>query len=243
MMQIRPNEARGKANFGWLDSRHSFSFGHYFDPQHMGFGPLRVINEDRVAPGQGFGTHGHQNMEILSYVLDGALEHKDSMGTGSIIRPGDLQRMSAGTGVQHSEYNASQTDPVHFLQIWIVPEAQGLQPSYEQVSFPLEERRNRLRLLASRDGREGSVTVHQDVDLYAGVLDPGQSVSHRPELERSIWIQIARGRVELAGQELIAGDGVALSDLQELIPDLRLRATEHAEVLLFDMGNAARSTH
>ncbi len=239
MMFIRPGEARGKANFGWLDSRHSFSFGQYFDPAHMGFGPLRVINEDRVKPGQGFGTHGHKDMEILSFVLDGALEHKDNMGNGSIIRPGDLQRMTAGTGVLHSEYNASQSEDVHFLQIWIVPEAQGLTPGYEQLSFPLEERRNQLRLIGSRDGRDGSVTVHQDVSLYTGVIDAGESVSFTAQENRGIWVQVTRGSLTLGETELVAGDGVALEGAQ----DISLTALEDAEVLLFDMVAPGSKTH
>ena len=239
MMFIRPGEARGKANFGWLDSRHSFSFGQYFDPAHMGFGPLRVINEDRVKPGQGFGTHGHKDMEILSFVLDGALEHKDNMGNGSIIRPGDLQRMTAGTGVLHSEYNASQSEDVHFLQIWIVPEAQGLTPGYEQLSFPLEERRNQLRLIGSRDGRDGSVTVHQDVNLYTGVIDAGESVSFKARENRGIWVQVTRGSLTLGETELVAGDGVALEGAQ----DISLTALEDAEVLLFDMVAPGSKTH
>src|SRR5919206_2650347 len=173
MITLRPAAERGAENLGWLDSRHTFSFGHYYDPKHMGFGPLRVINEDRVRGGAGFATHGHRDMEIISYVLEGALEHKDSIGTGSVIRPGDVQRMSAGTGIVHSEFNASRSEPVHFLQIWIIPERAGLAPGYEQKTFPVEERRNRLRLVASRDGRDGSLTVHQDVGLYASLLDPG----------------------------------------------------------------------
>ncbi|MEM9760141.1 MAG: pirin family protein [Pseudomonadota bacterium] len=239
MMFIRPGEARGKANFGWLDSRHSFSFGQYFDPAHMGFGPLRVINEDRVKPGQGFGTHGHKDMEILSFVLEGALEHKDNMGNGSIIRPGDLQRMTAGKGVLHSEYNASQSDDVHFLQIWIVPETQGLEPGYEQLSFPLEERRNQLRLIGSRDGRDGSVTVHQDVNLYTGIIDAGETVSFTTRENRGIWVQVTRGALKLGDTDLVAGDGVALEGAQ----DLSLNALEDAEVLLFDMAAAGGTTH
>lgn len=232
MMQLRPGNARGASNFGWLDSRHSFSFGDYFDPAHRGFGPLRVINEDRVAAGKGFGTHGHKDMEILSYVLEGALEHKDSMGNGSIIRPGDLQRMSAGTGVRHSEYNASATDGVHFLQIWIVPRTQGMQPGYEQLAFPLAERHNTLRLIASADGRNGSVTIHQDVDLFAGVLDAGKAVTYTAESRRSLWLQVARGSVELDKHRLTAGDGVAM----ESIGEVAIKATEAAEVLLFAMA-------
>src|SRR5580692_9124694 len=174
MIAVRPAAERGTANFGWLDSRHTFSFGHYYDANHMGFGALRVINEDRVTPGRGFDTHGHQDMEIVSYVLEGALEHKDSIGTGSVIRPGDVQRMSAGTGVRHSEFNGSRTEPVHFLQIWIIPDRRGHEPGYEQKTFAESERRGQLRLVASRDGRAGTVTLHQDVALYVGLLDEGQ---------------------------------------------------------------------
>ncbi|MEM6660550.1 MAG: pirin family protein [Pseudomonadota bacterium] len=232
MQTLRPSNERGKANFGWLDSRHSFSFGQYMDPDHMGFGPLRVINEDKVAPGAGFGTHGHANMEILSIVLDGALEHKDSVGNAAVIRPGDVQRMSAGTGVQHSEYNASKSDPVHFLQIWIIPEADGLEPSYEEVSIPTAERAGRLRLLGSRDGRDGSVTIHRDVDLFGSVLAAGESLFHTIGPKRGVWVQMIRGRATINGEEAAAGDGVALS--RE--PDIRIEATEDAEFLLFDMA-------
>ena len=233
MIAIRQASDRGVANFGWLDSRHTFSFGHYYDPQFMGFGPLRVINEDKVKPGQGFGTHGHSDMEIISYVLDGALEHKDSLGTGSIIRPGDVQRMTAGTGVRHSEYNASDIDPVHFLQIWILPERDGLEPSYEQKNFSEEEKRGKLRLVGSRDGREGSVTIHQDVNLYSALLDGSESVTHELEDSRKGWVQVARGSLELNGQVLSAGDGVALSGPQTL----EIKGLDNAEVLLFDMTN------
>ena len=232
MLQVRAGNERGTANFGWLNSRHTFSFGHYYDPEHMGFGPLRVINEDRVEPGQGFGTHGHSDMEIISYVLDGALEHKDSLGTGSIIRPGDVQRMSAGTGVRHSEYNASDSEPVHFLQIWILPERDGLEPSYEQKHFGVAERASQLRLVGSRNGRDGSITIHQDVDLYAAVLAPNQSVQHTLADGRKGWVQVARGAIRLNGEALTAGDGVALSG--PLAIDIE--ATDDAEVLLFDMG-------
>jgi redox-sensitive bicupin YhaK (pirin superfamily) len=232
MIAIRHAEQRGLANLGWLNSRHTFSFGHYFDPGFMGFGPLRVINEDRVEPGQGFGTHGHEDMEIISYVLDGALEHKDSMGNGSIIRPGDVQRMSAGTGVRHSEFNASQTDLVHFLQIWIIPEKRGLEPSYEQTHFPDEEKRGKLRLVGSRDGRDGSVTIHRDVDLYAAVLADGDSVDFELRNGRKAWLQVARGSVTLDAQQLYPGDGVAL----EGTATIEIVGTSDAEVLLFDMG-------
>ncbi|MEO0617402.1 MAG: pirin family protein [Pseudomonadota bacterium] len=231
MLAIRPAEERGVANFGWLDSRHTFSFGQYHDPRFMGFGPLRVINEDRVKPSQGFGTHGHSDMEIISYVLDGALEHKDSLGTGSIIRPGDVQRMTAGTGVRHSEFNASEEDPVHFLQIWILPEKNGLAPSYEQKAFTAEDKRGQLRLVGSRDGREGSVTIHQDVDLYASLLAEGESVSHEFAEGRFGWLQVARGSVRLDGNVLTAGDGVALKDASRITID----GVDDAEILLFDM--------
>jgi redox-sensitive bicupin YhaK (pirin superfamily) len=231
-LALRKSEERGKANFGWLDSRHSFSFGHYHDPAHMGFGPLRVINEDKVAPGGGFPTHPHSNMEIISYVLEGALEHKDSIGTGSVIRPGDLQRMTAGSGVRHSEFNASKTDPVHFLQIWVIPETQGLKPSYEQKSFSVEEKRGKLRLVGSRDGRENSVTIHQDVDLYATVLKAGEAVSHTIADGRGAWVQVVRGAAILNGTRLDAGDGVAVSRSGTLA----LEGAGDTEVLLFDMG-------
>lgn len=231
-LALRKSEERGKANFGWLDSKHSFSFGHYYDPAHMGFGPLRVINEDRVAPGGGFPTHPHSNMEIISYVLEGALEHKDSIGTGSVIRPGDVQRMTAGSGVRHSEFNASKTEPVHFLQIWIIPEKEGLKPSYEQKSFSTEEKRGRLRLIGSRDGRDGSVTIHQDVSLYAAALKAGDALTHTIAEGRGAWVQVARGTAKLNGTELKAGDGVAVGQSGALT----LEGVDDGEVLLFDMG-------
>jgi redox-sensitive bicupin YhaK (pirin superfamily) len=232
-MQIhRPSNERGRADFGWLDSRHSFSFGQYYDEDHMGFGALRVINEDRVAPGAGFGTHPHRDMEILSYVVEGALEHKDSIGTGSVIRPGDLQRMSAGTGIRHSEYNHSKDAPVHFLQIWIVPERNGLEPGYEQKTFPREERDGRLVLLGSRDGRDGSVTIHQDVALYGTLLKPQASVSHALAEGRKAWIQLVRGTVSVNGQTLEAGDGLGL----DTAGALSITAQEDAELLLFDLA-------
>lgn len=231
-LAVRKAEDRGRANFGWLDSRHSFSFGHYHDPEHMGFGPLRVINDDRVAPGGGFPTHPHADMEIVSYVLEGALEHKDSLGTGSVIRPGDVQRMSAGTGVRHSEFNASNSEPVHFLQIWIIPEKAGLAPGYEQKTFAASDKQGRLRLIASRDGREGSVVVHQDVDLYATLLAKGDVITHDIAPGRGGWVQVARGSVELNGERLGEGDGVAITTSGTL----RLEGNADAEVLLFDMG-------
>ncbi|MEO1590326.1 MAG: pirin family protein [Cyanobacteria bacterium J06632_22] len=233
MITRRPAQARGTANFGWLDSRHTFSFGQYYDPAHMGFADLRVINEDKVIGGEGFPTHGHRDMEIVSYVLDGALEHKDSIGTGSVIRPGDLQRMSAGTGIMHSEYNASPTEPVHFLQIWIMPNAKGLQPGYEQTHFTREDKHNRLRLIGSQDGREGSVTIHQDVNLYATVLDANTSVSQPIAAGRATWVQVARGAVTLNGESMTAGDGASLVD--ETALTLTGQADD-TEVLVFDMA-------
>ena len=228
---IRKSQDRGTANLGWLGSRHSFSFGHYHDPKHMGFGPLRVINEDKVAPRGGFPAHPHSDMEIISYVLEGAVEHKDSMGTVSVIRPGDVQRMSAGTGVRHSEYNPSEKEPVHFLQIWIIPEKKGLPPSYEQKTFGVPEKRGKLRLVGSRDGRDGSITIHGQVDLYATLLGPGECVDHTVTAGRGAWVQVARGAALLNGERLHAGDGVAIQEAGKL----RLEGAEDAEVLLFDM--------
>jgi redox-sensitive bicupin YhaK (pirin superfamily) len=232
MLTKRRAEDRGTANFGWLDSRHSFSFGDYYDPEHMGFGPLRVINEDRVRGGAGFPTHGHRDMEIVTYVLEGSLEHKDSTGTGSVIRPGDVQRMSAGTGIRHSEFNASRQEPVHFLQIWVIPEREGLAPGYEEKTFPEAERRSGLRLIGSRDGREGSVTIHQDVDLYAAILSEGETVRHGTQPDRKLWLQVARGRVRVNGEDAGAGDGFAI----EGVDAVAVEAASQAEVLLFDMG-------
>jgi quercetin 2,3-dioxygenase len=233
MLTFRRAEERGRANFGWLDSRHSFSFGHYYDPDHMGFGPLRVINDDRVAPGGGFPTHPHGDMEIISYVLEGGLAHKDSLGTGSVIKPGDVQRMSAGSGIRHSEFNASKTEPVHFLQIWIVPEKAGLEPGYEQKTFPADDKRGKLRLVGSRDGREGSVTIHQDVDLFATLLGEGGSVSHTLKAGRSAWVQVAAGTARLNGEQLYPGDGVGVTEPGAL----ELTGTsDDAEILLFDMA-------
>lgn len=233
MTVIRPSDARGHANFGWLDSRHSFSFGHYYDPEHMGFGSLRVINEDRVQPGAGFDTHGHQNMEIISYVLEGTLEHEDTLGTGAVIRPGDVQRMTAGTGIRHSEYNHSKTDPVHFLQIWIVPERDGLEPSYEQKSFDAGEKRGRLRLVGSRNGRDGSVTIHQDVDMYAGLFDTGESAEFEIRQGRGAWVHVARGDLNLNGHRMTQGDGAAL-DRPGVI---KIQGEKDAEVLVFDLAS------
>jgi redox-sensitive bicupin YhaK (pirin superfamily) len=233
MITIRPSNQRGAANFGWLDTRHSFSFGNYYDPQHMGFATLRVINEDKVNPGGGFSTHGHRDMEIVTYVLDGALEHKDSIGNGSVIRPGDIQRMSAGTGILHSEFNASKTDPVHLVQIWILPEANGIEPSYEQIYIDPKERRGRLRLIGSHDGRDGSVTIHQNVDLYATNLAEGDVVDHSLTPGRVAWVQVAHGAVDLNGHTLTAGDGAAITDTEQLT---LTGASDNAELLLFDMA-------
>jgi len=232
MIALRYSEDRGVANHGWLNSRHTFSFGHYYDPKFMGVGSLRVINEDRVKPAAGFPTHGHQDMEIISYVLDGALEHKDSIGTGSVIRPGEVQRMTAGTGIRHSEYNHSPTDPVHFLQIWILPEKDGLEPSYEQKAFPSAEKRGVLRLVGSRDGRDGSVTVHQDVNFYAGLFDGDEKASLPIGAGRVVWVQVARGSLDVAGEPMTAGDGAALRDLAEIA----FENGRDAEVLVFDMA-------
>lgn len=232
MLTVRHAADRGVARFGWLDSRHSFSFGDYYDPDHMGFGPLRVINEDRVSPRAGFPTHGHRDMEIVTYVIDGALEHKDSTGTGSVIRPGDVQRMSAGSGIRHSEYNASAEDPVHFLQIWIVPEREGLTPGYEQKNFPADARRGGLRLIGSRDGRDGSVTIHRDVDLLASIMAEGETVRHDVRPGRKLWLQVVRGSVTVNGTEANAGDGLAVEGVERI----DIAAKTEAEVLLFDMG-------
>jgi quercetin 2,3-dioxygenase len=233
MLRIRPAQDRGIANLGWLESRHSFSFGEYHDPNHMGFADLRVINEDRVAPGKGFGTHGHRDMEIVTYVLEGTLEHKDSIGTGSVIRPGDVQRMSAGTGIQHSEFNASTAEPVHLLQIWILPEEKGIEPGYEQKHFAVSDKRGKLRLVGSRDGRDGSITIHQHVDLYAAALWEGESVSYTFTPSRVGWLQVARGAVQLNDRSLSAGDGVAIA--QESLITLQ-GVTQESEVLLFEMA-------
>jgi quercetin 2,3-dioxygenase len=233
MITIRPAQDRGNANFGWLDSHHTFSFGEYYDPNHMGFADMRVINEDRVTPGKGFATHGHKDMEIISYVLEGALEHKDSIGTGSVIRPGDVQRMSAGTGIQHSEYNASKSEPVHFLQIWILPQQKGIEPGYEQKNFTIAEKRGKLRLVGSCDGRDGSITIHQDINIYAAVLPESESVSHDFATGRVAWLQVARGTVQLNDKTLVAGDGAAI--IQESLINLK-GTVQDAEVLLFDMA-------
>ena len=232
MIKVRRAEERGKTRTGWLDSRHSFSFGDYYDAQYMGFSHLRVINEDRVVPGAGFGTHSHRDMEIITYVLEGALAHKDSTGTSSVIRVGDVQRMSAGTGISHSEYNASQTEPVHFLQIWIIPDETGLPPGYEQRAFSLDEPRGQWTLIASKDGRDDSVTVHQDVDVWAARVSPGQQSSFLLKPSRNIWTQVARGAVTLNGMSLNAGDGAGISEESTL----DLKALDHAEILVFALA-------
>ena len=229
MTELRRSSERGHANHGWLDSYHSFSFADYYDPRHMGFGPLRVINEDRVQPGMGFGTHGHRDMEIISYVLEGALGHKDSMGNGSTIVPGDVQRMSAGTGVRHSEYNYEKQGVTHFLQIWIEPKVTGIAPSYEQKHFKPEERRGRLRLIASSDGRQGSVTIHQDALIFAGLFD-GKEAATYDVGERKGYVHVARGKITVNGHRLEAGDALKTDG-----GTIALKDAEGAEVLLFDL--------
>jgi redox-sensitive bicupin YhaK (pirin superfamily) len=231
MIEIRKSEERGRAHHGWLQSQHSFSFADYYDPRHQGFGPLRVINEDRVAAGAGFGTHGHRDMEIISYVLDGALEHKDSMGTGSVLHYGDVQRMSAGSGVRHSEFNGSKTEQVHFLQIWIQPNVEGIPPSYEEKHFPLEEKQGKLRLVASGDGREGSVLIHQDASLYAAVLDGDDRVEHALQPGRLGYVHVIRGSVDVNGVTLKGGDALKLADEDRVT----IGKAEAAELLLFDL--------
>ena len=232
MMTLRRAQERGHAEHGWLDSFHTFSFADFYDPKHMGFRSLRVINEDRVQPGQGFGTHGHRDMEIISYVLEGALAHKDSIGTGSVIRPGDVQRMSAGTGVRHSEFNGSKTEPVHFLQIWIQPDKAGHPPSYEEKTFSDAEKRGRLRLVASRDGRDGSVTIHQDASLYAGLFDRGEKAAFELARGRYAWIHVARGAVTVNGEVLRAGDAAAIDESGTV----EIAGQEQGEVLVFDLA-------
>ncbi len=232
MLEVRKSEDRGHANHGWLDSFHSFSFAEYYDEQHMGFGPLRVINEDRVNAGGGFGTHGHRDMEIISYVLDGELAHKDSMGTGSVIRPGDVQRMSAGSGVRHSEFNHAKDQTTHFLQIWIQPNVTGIPPSYEEKNFSAEEKRGRLRLVASPDGESGSVLIHQDAKLYAGLFDGAETASLAIGADRLAYIHVARGTVTVNGVTLKNGDALKLSD----VATVDISGGQQAEVLVFDLA-------
>jgi redox-sensitive bicupin YhaK (pirin superfamily) len=232
MISLRRHDERGRTELGWLDSRHTFSFGSYRDRQHVGFRALRVINEDRVAPGQGFAAHSHRDMEIVSYVLDGALEHKDSLGNGAVLRPGEVQRISAGTGITHSEFNPSPTQSVHFLQIWLLPERDGLPPAYEQRFFPSAEKQGRLRLVLSSDGSDGSVRVHQDARLYVSHLGAADTVVYDVEPGRHAWLQIASGAITLNGQPLMAGDGAALSDERRL----EIGADTGSEILLFDLA-------
>ena len=232
MITHRPSEARGHFDFGWLSTFHSFSFGDYHDPAHDQFRALRVINEDRVQPGQGFGTHGHRDMEIFTWVLEGALEHKDSLGHGGVIRPGEAQLMAAGSGIRHSEFNASDQESVHFLQIWLLPKAPNLPPSYEQKTFPIPERKNRLRLIASANGREGSVVWHQDASLFVGNLDPGSELEMPLAQGRHAWVQAARGSLAVNGVQLKQGDGAAIDHES----NLRIQASEDAEVLVFELA-------
>ena len=232
MIRVRPAAERGRTEWGWLDSRHTFSFGEYFDPEHEGFRSLRVLNDDRVRPGAGFGTHGHRDMEILSYVLEGALEHKDSAGGGGVIRPGEIQFMRAGTGVTHSEFNHSKVEPVHFLQVWIVPDQRGLKPAYGQLAFDREAAERSFVLLASRDGREGSIQVHQDVDVRVSSIGAGQSREMRLRPGRHAWIHVARGSVSVDGTALGEGDGAAVSGEE----GLQFRSQTGAEVLMFDLA-------
>ena len=231
MITLRKATDRFHSQIGWLDSWHTFSFADHYDPSFLGFGALRVINDDTVAPGQGFGEHPHRDMEIITYVLSGGVQHKDSSGGGGVIRPGDVQRMSAGSGVVHSEYNASREEPVHFLQIWIVPDTRGIAPRYEQKAFPLEDRRGRFRLLASKGGREGSVDIHQDANVFGALLDGAEKVSFELKPSRKAWLHVVRGSVELNGQKLAAGDGAAIADERLL----QLSGGRNAEVLLFDL--------
>ena len=232
MFEIRRANERGHANHGWLDSYHSFSFADYHDPKHVHFGALRVINEDRVAGGQGFGTHSHRDMEIISYVLEGGLAHRDSMGNGSTIHPGDVQRMSAGTGVRHSEFNASRTEPVHFLQIWIVPAKEGDRPSYEQKNFAESERQGRLRVVAAPDGRDGSLSIHADAVVYAGIFGAGERAELPFAKGRSAWVHVARGKVRVNGNDLQAGDAVGLSAEAAV----KIEGVDAGEVLVFDLA-------
>lgn len=232
MIAVRPSAERGGVNLGWLDSKHTFSFGDYHDPAHMGFASLRVINEDWIEPGQGFGTHPHRDMEIITYIIKGALEHKDSMGNGAVMRRGDVQHMTAGSGIRHSEFNHSSDEQVHLLQIWILPGEQGLNPGYEEKTFNDDAKKNQLRLIASPDGRDGSLVVHQDVDLYASILDQDTVLTHRFAADRNGWLQIVHGTVQVDGETLGAGDGAAI----ERTGSLEIKATTAAEFLLFDMA-------
>ncbi|MBV8266750.1 MAG: pirin family protein [Planctomycetaceae bacterium] len=231
MIAVRRASERGHGQHGWLDTYHTFSFNDYYDQQYMGFRVLRVINEDRVEAGQGFGIHGHRDMEIISYVLEGALGHKDSLGNGSVLRPGEFQCMTAGTGIRHSEFNPSDSEPVHFYQIWLLPDRQGLAPSYDQRAFPEDERRGRLRVVASPDGRDGSLTIHQDAEVLLTSLAAGERVTHELAPGRHAWLQVLRGSVQLNEVPLATSDGAAVSDE----PSLTVLATEPCEVMLFDL--------
>ncbi len=231
MIELRRSEDRGLANLGWLHSQHTFSFGHYYDPRHTGFGPLLVINEDWVQAGKGFGSHGHRDMEIISYVLDGELAHKDSMGNGSVLRYGDVQRMSAGTGVMHNEFNHSPQQPVRFLQIWIEPSIKGIQPGYEEKHFDVASKQGRLRLIASPDGSDGSVTIHQDARLYASLLDANASIAHQLDPGRSAYLHLIRGKLTVNGQRLSTGDALKITGEDHLTAD----QADEAELLLFDL--------
>jgi len=232
MLNVIQSESRGAADHGWLKAKHTFSFADYYDPARIHFGTLRVINEDRIAPGQGFGTHPHRDMEIVTYVINGAIEHKDSMGNGTVIRAGEIQRMTAGTGVLHSEFNHSQDEELHLLQIWIFPEKKNLEPGYEQKLFPAEEKRNQLRLVGSRDGRDGSLTIHQDVELFASILDAGHSVSIADVGERHVFVQVVSGHLDVNGKRLAAGDGLQI----EGEASVELAAIDEAEFLLFNLA-------
>jgi redox-sensitive bicupin YhaK (pirin superfamily) len=231
MLRIRRADDRGHFNHGWLDTYHTFSFGDYYDPEQMGFRVLRVINEDRVAPGQGFGMHGHRDMEIVTLVLEGQLEHRDSLGSGEVLRPGELQRMTAGTGIRHSEFNPSADEPVHLYQIWLLPERAGLPPSYEQRAFAVSEKKNRLQLVASRDGRDGSLTMYQDAAIYLATLEPGSEIRHEIPAGRHAWLQVLRGDLEANGTPLGTSDAAAVSDEAELL----IRSVHGAEIMLFDL--------
>jgi redox-sensitive bicupin YhaK (pirin superfamily) len=232
MLLIRRADDRGHADHGWLDTYHTFSFADYYDPQHMGFRSLRVMNEDRVASGQGFGMHSHHDMEIVTCVLEGALQHRDSLGNGEILRPGEFQRMTAGTGIRHSEFNPSAEEAVHLYQIWLLPERKGLKPSYEQKAFAADEQQNRLRVVASRDGRDGSLTIHQDADIFLATLAPGRELSHRLRPGRHAWLQVLKGAAEANGTALSTSDGAAVSDE----PELTIRSSAGAEIMLFDLA-------
>lgn len=231
MLNVIQSESRGSADHGWLRAKHTFSFAEYQNPERVEFGKVRVINEDRIAPGKGFATHPHRDMEIVTYVIEGAIAHKDSMGNGTVITAGEIQRMTAGTGVQHSEFNHSQEEELHLLQIWIYPEKNGLEPGYEQTRFSREEKLNRLRLVGSRDGRDGSITIHQDVDLYASVLEAGNELSLQLRPNRKVFVQVVEGDIEVNGQRLSAGDGAQMEDEREL----RVAAVGESEFLVFDM--------